>query len=125
MKPIYITPLYGIRCHYGAWWIGRRFEAIAWFGRIYFNCNEQRLKEKLRSPEIIRTERHERIHLLQVKSFRTRYFGFYVYYIYYWLRGFVQYGNSMKAYYAVPFEREAYSCERIEGYAVSRWRDYL
>ena len=125
MKRQYITPLYGIRCHYGAWWLGRRFEAITWFGRIYFNCNEQKLKEKLLSPEMVRTERHERIHLMQVKTFRTRYFGFYIYYIYFWLKAILRYRNRMKAYYATPFEREAYCCENIENYQESKWREYI
>ena len=125
MKEKFRTPVYGIRCHYGAWWIGGRFEAITWFGRIYFNCSREALREKLRSPELQRTERHERIHMLQVRRFRTRYMGFYLYYIYYFFKAFFRCHSWMKAYYENPFEREAYSCEGIEDYTESHWRDYI
>lgn len=125
MKIIFRTPVYGIRCHYGAWWLSRRFEAITWFGHIFFNCTKDELAKKLLSPDMQRTERHEHIHLMQAKTFRTRYFGFYLFYIYFWLRALVHYRNRMKAYYAIPFEREAYSCEKIENYSKSNWKEYI
>lgn len=120
----YRTPLYGIRCHHGAWWLGRGFEAITWFGHIFFNCTKEELEAKLVSPALLRTERHEHVHLLQAKTFRTRYLGFYILYVAYWLRNLVRYRNTMKAYYEIPFEREAYACEDLEDYQQSRWREY-
>lgn len=124
-RTVYRTPLYGIRCHYGAWWLGSQFEAITWFGHIHFNCSRDDLCAKFASPTLLRTERHEHIHILQARSFRTRYLGFYAFYIYYWFRGLLRFRNRMQAYRQIPFEREAYACEHIEGYAQSHWRDYV
>ena len=125
MKHRHHTPVYGIRCHHGAWWLGKRFEAITWFGHIYFNCSKHELDAKLTSPALLRTERHEHIHIMQARSFRTRYLGFYAFYLFYWLRGLFRFRNRMQAYYAIPFEREAYACEDRADFAQSRWRDYV
>lgn len=124
MKRRFTTPIYGIRCHYGAWWLSRRFEAITWFGHIFFNCTKDELAAKLHSPALLRTERHERIHLLQARSFKTRYLAFYTLYVAWWLRNLVHYRNAMKAYYNIPFEREAYENEHQEEYPATHWRDY-
>jgi len=124
MKTRLRTPIYGIRCHYGAWWLSRRFEAITWFGHIFFNCTKDELAAKLHSPALLRTESHERIHLLQARSFKTRYLAFYTLYVAWWLRNLVHYRNAMKAYYNIPFEREAYENEQREEYPATHWRDY-
>lgn len=120
----HFSPVYHLRCRCGAWWLNRKFEAITLFGTIFFNCAKSELSEKLRSPALLRTERHEHIHILQARSFRTRYLGFYLFYVGWWLRNLLKYHNAMKAYYEIPFEREAYANENLHTYNQSHWRDY-
>ena len=54
--------------------------------------------------------------------------GFYILYVYYWLRGILTYGDSQIAYFSIPFEQEAYENEHDEDYLVNRplwaWRNY-
>ena len=118
------TPLFNIPVYANAWWIGRRYEAITWFGSIHFNCSREELKKRLGSEGLQRTERHEHIHILQAESFRTRYVGFYVRYVMYWLRGLVMYRSATKAYYNIPFEREAYANDMKPEYGETHWKDY-
>lgn len=118
------SPRFGIRCYPGAWWIGKKFEAITWFGTIHFHCSHEELERKMHTPEMLRTERHEHIHMLQARSFRTRYAGFYLAYLGYWIRNIFRYGFTMQAYREIPFEREAYANECLPDYHATRWRDY-
>lgn len=118
------TPIHNIRCRYGAWWLGHNYEAITWFGTIWFNCTKTELQKKLNNPDFARTERHEYIHLLQAKSFKTKYLGFYLYYIAYWLRNLIKFRNTYSAYLNIPFEKEAYANENDNSYQQSRWRNY-
>lgn len=123
MKPL-ISPRFGIRCYAHKWKFFKQFEAITWFGSIHFNCTRDELVRKMTSPDMLRTERHEQIHILQARSFRTRYLGFYLFYIYYWLRNVTRYGFTLEAYKAIPFEREAYANDTKENYPESHWREY-
>ena len=68
---------------------------------------------------------HERIHMLQAESFKTKYFGFYCYYIGYWIKNLFKYGFNMDAYDNIPFEREAYANELNFEYNETHWRDYV
>lgn len=118
------SPRFKIRCHPNAWWLNRRFEAITWFGAIHFGCTRDELTRKISSQSFLQTECHEHIHILQARSFRTRYFGFYITYLYYWIRNIFRYGLTKKAYVEIPFEREAYANDQILDYPQSNWRNY-
>ena len=68
---------------------------------------------------------HERIHMLQAKTFKTRYLGFYIYYLWYWFIGLFKYGVKYNAsYYNIPFEKEAYTNEGDFNYNKSVWQTY-
>lgn len=123
--PNYIlSPRFHIRCYPNTWWLNKKFEAITWFGTIHFRCNREELERKMQLPSMLRIERHEHIHILQAQTFRTRYFGFYLCYLWYQLKNLIRYRNGMKAYRENPFEREAYANDGILDYPTSHWRDY-
>lgn len=52
------------------------------------------------------TERHETIHVLQGKE--TFFIGFYILYVWDWLRGLVKYKDADVAYIMIRAEQEAY-----------------
>lgn len=58
-------------------------------------------------------ERHEFIHTLQMRE--LRYVGFYILYLWYWLRNLARGYGWHAAYRLIPFEREAYK------YQYERW----
>lgn len=73
------------------------------------------------------TLNHERIHFQQQKELWI--VGFYVLYVYYWLKGKLKYKmNDRQAYLNIPFEIEAYSNDTDFEYLDSRpkhnWRKY-
>lgn len=87
--------------------------------------NAEKLEEYLNSQIGKTTINHERIHTLQAKSFKTRYFGFYIYYLAFWVLGLFKYGiKKHESYYNIPFEKEAYTNERNFEYAKSNWKLY-
>lgn len=118
------SPRFHIRCHANAWWLSSKFAAITWFGRIYFNCDRATLERAMNSPAMLELERHEHIHILQAKTFKTRYLGFYLTYLFYWAKNIFRYGFSLKAYEEIPFEREAYANEHLYDYPRSHWKDW-
>ena len=69
---------------------------------------------------------HEKIHLAQQRELWI--IGFYLLYVYYWLRGKWKGSTSMGAYLDIPFEVEAYKNEGNRYYLVARkkhaWRKY-
>lgn len=74
-----------------------------------------------------RTLNHEKIHLAQQKELLL--VGFYFLYAYWWLKYRIFYGlDNEEAYYALPFEGEAYAHEMDEEYLNKRerfaWRNY-
>ena len=73
------------------------------------------------------TLNHEKIHLAQQRELWL--VGFYLLYIYYWIRGKVSGLTSSSAYMHIPFETEAYVNETNKNYLVTRkrnaWKDYL
>ena len=73
------------------------------------------------------TLNHEKIHLAQQKELWI--IGFYLLYVYYWLRGKWKGESSLIAYLNIPFEVEAYSNEVNQSYLQQRkkhsWRKYL
>ena len=69
---------------------------------------------------------HEKIHIRQQQELLL--IGFYILYVYYWLKGFWAYGDSQIAYHSIPFEQEAYAHDHDENYLNNRpfwaWRNY-
>ena len=69
---------------------------------------------------------HEKIHIRQQQEMLV--IGFYILYVYYWLKGLWTYGDSQIAYHSIPFEQEAYANEHDEDYLNNRpfwaWRNY-
>ena len=72
------------------------------------------------------TLNHEKIHIRQQQEMLV--VGFYLLYVFYWLRGFLEWGDSQIAYHSIPFEREAYAHEDDPEYLTNRpawaWRNY-
>ena len=74
-----------------------------------------------------RTRSHEFIHIAQQKELWV--VGFYVLYVWYWLKNIVwKKMSSSDAYYNIPFELEAYKNDHNEIYALNRekmaWKKY-
>ena len=67
------------------------------------------------------TMRHERIHIEQQKELFL--LGFFILYIWYWLRLRVQGKTSGEAYMLIPFEREAHLKQYDPLYVVKRKRN--
>ena len=49
---------------------------------------------------------HETIHIKQQQELLI--IGFYILYVYYWIKGLMYYRDTQMAYYSIPFEMEAY-----------------
>ena len=73
------------------------------------------------------TLNHEKIHLEQQRELWL--IGFYLLYVYHWLRGKWKRESNLIAYLNIPFEIEAYSNETNPDYIAERsphaWRNYL
>jgi hypothetical protein len=73
------------------------------------------------------TRRHETIHYHQWRELAFLLFP--ILYGLFWLVGFARYRDGVKAYYAIPFEREAYVNDDNPDYLEKRpfwaWRKYL
>ena len=73
------------------------------------------------------TLRHETIHIRQQAELLV--VPFYVLYLGFWLYRWWQLGDRQKAYFAIPFEREAYSLQGDPAYLSFRkphsWRFYI
>ena len=120
----------GLKCHWNFKLLSKDFIAITLFGHVFFRMSKEELEEYLKTIRGRWTINHERIHTLQAKSFKTKYLGFYLYYIWYWIKGLCKYGfiNEFKhhtAYYNLPFEAEAFSKEVDFDYDESKWRNYI
>ena len=73
------------------------------------------------------TINHEKIHIEQQKELFI--IGFYVLYVYYWLKGKVKGLSNDAAYMNIPFEQEAYRKMYDDEYLEKRkrhaWRQYI
>lgn len=115
-----------LKCHWNFWLLPKDFIAITLFGHIFFNINKEQLREYLNNPRAARTLRHERIHVLQAQSFKTKYLAFYILYLYYWVKNLVKYGvKDHIAYRNIPFEKEAFDNQDVKDYNESKWRNYI
>ena len=86
------------------------FSAINLFGYVFCRVDKGRLPETAKN--------HEYIHSLQQKE--LLYIGFYLLYIAEWLYHLARLRNFMKAYYALSFEREAYTMQGDMNYKYKR-----
>ena len=70
---------------------------------------------------------HEKIHIEQQKELWV--IGFYLLYVYYWLKGKFKKQSNGDAYMNIPFEREAYTKQYDFNYLENRernaWKNYL
>ena len=75
----------------------------------------------------ITTYNHEKIHLVQQRELWV--VGFYLLYVWYWLKARLKGLNGSDAYYAIPFEKEAYENQSNFKYLNDRkahsWKNYL
>lgn len=115
----------GLKCHWNFWLLPKRFRAITLFGHIFFNCSKEEMIKYLNSARGKITLNHERIHTLQAESFKTKYLGFYIYYLAFWIRNLFVYGlKDITAYENIPFEREAVDKSLDFSYSKSNWFNY-
>ena len=61
---------------------------------------------------------HESIHIKQQQELLV--VGFYLLYVFYWLKGLCLYRSAEIAYYSIPFEIEAYENDENEQYLQNR-----
>lgn len=119
------TPFYNLSVHANFWLLPKGFLAITLFGHIFFRFSKPELDHFLSTPSAQRIMHHEFIHVLQARSFKTRYLGFYLFYLYYHVKGCFRYGfRNRAAYFHNPFEREAYAHDADADYLTTHWRDY-
>ena len=121
MKGIY---KYGIVFYSDFKLLFKGHSAITLFGKVFTNKTYEELDKWLNTSTGRRVARHERIHMLQAETFKTKYLGFYIYYIGYWIKNLFKYGRGKEAYYEIPFEKEAYTNQYKENYTKSDWKSY-
>lgn len=115
----------GIKVHWNFKLLPKGFEAITLFGHVFDVRDKADLLRYLEANWGQVMVNHERIHMLQVETFKTRYFGFYILYLWYWFVGLFKWGfKNNESYYHIPFEREAYVNEWNENYSESQWKKY-
>lgn len=97
----------------------RGFKAINLFGILFVR---REFEGKLKQRDI----RHEYIHSLQQKE--LWYIGFFILYVWYWLKGLFMFKGGKGAYLAIPFECEAKYGQSKPTYPKYRpkhaWRDF-
>ena len=67
----------GVKFHWGFKLLPKDFVAITLFGHVFSNLSKNELEEYLSTKRGKETVNHERIHILQAKSFKLKYFTFY------------------------------------------------
>jgi hypothetical protein len=116
---------YGLKHHPNFFLLAPGFLAITLFGHVFYRMNKEQLERYLERESAKVTANHERIHMLQAKSFKLGYFSFYCRYLYQWVKNLFKYGcKNNTAYYNISFEREAYVNERNFEYNETKWREY-
>lgn len=111
----------GLKCHWNFWLLPKSFIAITLFGHIFFNISKDELLNYLQTWDGQRTINHERIHVVQANSFKTKYLGFYLLYISFWIKNLFVHGPNIQAYYHIPFEIEAFNNDFMEYYPETKW----
>ena len=116
----------GIKCHWNFKLLEKGYMAITLFGHIFWRDSKEFVEKYLNTRRGEITVNHERIHMLQADTFKTKYFGFYMYYLWYWIIGLFKYGITKYAsYMQIPFEKEARANQEDMNYSKSNWRKYI
>ena len=80
-----------------------------------------------KEPLPVITYNHEKIHLVQQRELWV--VGFYILYVWYWLKAVAMGKTGRDAYYAIPFEKEAYENEKNLKYLKTRkphaWKGFI
>ena len=117
---------YGLKHHPNFFLLFPGFKAITLFGHVFYRMDKDALEKYLETRSGKVASNHERIHVLQAKSFKLGYFSFYCRYLYQWIRNLFKYGlNGYTAYNNIAFEREAYKNQTNFNYNETHWRNYL
>lgn len=115
----------GLTCHSNFWLLPKYFIAITLFGHIFFRLSDEEMEKHLNTYSGYVTLNHEHIHVLQAQTFKTKYLGFYMYYLWYWIVGLFKYGvKNHQSYNNIPFEREAVANEKNFDYNLCDWKSY-
>ena len=115
----------GIKIHWNFKLLPKGFEAITLFGHVFDVQSKQNLKKYLKTYYGREMVNHERIHMMQAKSFKLGYFSFYIVYLAWWIKGlFYNKFNNFKAYHSIPFEKEAFHYERDFNYNEVNWEKF-
>jgi hypothetical protein len=116
---------FGLKFHPNFKLLHKNFGAIMLFGHIFTRKSETELRSWLNTITGQKTANHERIHVLQAKSFKLSYFTYYICYLSYWIKNLFKFGFNMSAYYNIPFEKEAYINQLDFEYNDTHWKDYI
>lgn len=116
---------YNIKFHHGFFLLPKKFSAITLFGHVFTNKSKIELEKWLNTYSGKVMANHEYIHMVQANSFKTKYFGFYVYYIGYWIKNLFKYGFNMDAYRNIPFEKEAKAKQYDFTPLIVEWKKYI
>ena len=115
----------GIKIHWNFKLLPKGFEAITLFGHVFDVQSKQKLKKYLKTYWGRVMVNHERIHMMQAKSFKLGYFSFYIVYLAWWIKGlFHNKFNNFEAYHSIPFEKEAFHYERDFNYNEVNWKKF-
>ena len=115
----------GIKIHWNFKLLPKGFEAITLFGHLFDVQSKQNLKKYLETYYGREMVNHERIHMMQAKSFKLGYFSFYIVYLAWWIKGlFYNKFNNFEAYHSIPFEKEAFHYERDFNYNEVNWKTF-
>lgn len=116
---------YGITFHSDFKLLFKGFSAITLFGHVFTRMSFKNLEKYLDTPVGRIMVNHEGIHMLQAESFKLGYIGFYIYYLFYWVKNLFKYGFTHEAYRNIPFEKEAYANEKNPLYSQTQWEKYI
>lgn len=116
---------YGVWWHSNFWLLFPGFSAITLFGHVFMRKPYDVMLRYLDTYSAQITGNHEKWHIKQKEDFsRTSWIGFYITYLGYWIRNWFKYPK--KAYYMIPFEREAYEKQYTSPDGkVSEWKKYI
>ena len=101
------------------------FAGITLFGHVFTSYEEDYLKKYIKTTNGKKFVNHENIHCIQARSLKGSWLEFYMLYIFYWIKNLFNIGFSKKAYYEIPFEREAYQNEWDFNYKTTKWKNYI
>lgn len=114
----------GIKFHPNFWLLFPGFRAISLFGHVFVKMSESDLKTFMSTFSGQVMGNHEYIHFLQARSFTLSWFTFYIKYLAWWVYNLFAIGFNKKAYYNIPFEKEAYDNEKDFNYNETHWKQY-